>query len=1723
MADFEVSLGLNTRQFQRDLAKIQQTAKGQVAQAFQGLRTGTLVDPSTTKALGDQGRAAEKVSKSVKDLGGNARRAGAGLKQMSAGAKRASTAQAALNSNTRRGNQGFVTQIFLASKWVIAYGGIFTLLTSVRREMSETVKQTIRFNKSQIELTRLLRGTSEELTGVDRLFAGAARQAEFFSFNMDEVLETMKDFKLQGRDVTEVLLLTEASLAGARIGFLGVSQVARAVSAIINAMGASAGFATEAIDIMNEVTKSSAIDFGQLSQAIRTSILPARQAGATFQELNGIIAAISEATRKTGTEIGTALRSIFVFFRRPETVNAIQNLTAGIEGLDLRVIDAQGNVRDFLDVLQDLIVETRNFSEENQRLIVTALGSTRRQADVLAIFERFETVLKQTVRGLSATGKAQDDVKLTTQALEAGITRLRVEIQRTTLRMEGPLVIAIQSTTKFLTNLAAAFGTAEFRAKAFQAGVFLVLVRTLQKTGPLLLALIQGLRAATVGILAYTGFVIGAARATGALNVSIGALLTSTGFFRVAILATVAILTLFGNSIGEAERKTRKLADVVTKRMEDMRQSVERLQGQLDAAGERIATLENLADRMERLEAAGDNPDAIRFLQTIREEFKKLDIEVRTSADLRQLILNEVVGAEFRVGIAQNKNREGLERVNAELKNQAINLDGLQKREEELRLERERLRDLPPAADLPRALERADEIRSLDERILLTFVLQAQIQEQLTEAEKEKIVLKEQSLKLELAALQQIEEQSSASLKFLEIRGKLRLAQGDFAREEGAILATLEEGVNAEAIADQIKTLTTTFENQVRAIVKEGTELQESIKTGTIPLLDQWISTQQRILTLTIQNRKEDEAELAVLRLHNDLIEGIALSEARAAEQREKSKRKLEEQIDLIALRRSGLVENEVVLSRIADLNAKIAAAEEAENAARAEADRFLAAEGAHIAEIANKKERGVVLSQKEADILNKINLTTAVHTALLNEQNSLKARLEGIEDRNLERAERILENIKLQLIASEGTAAGLSRQEISLQRIEFLQDNLSDDLQDQARLMKEILGLQAQWDRDVRQFADFFKNNVVSSISDVAFGIKEADDAAKDLVKTVGKRILDNALNALFSLDPFKKFFISLGESFTTASAGWAAMLQGENADFFAKYNQTLNEFIVKLEALQKAGRAALDVPEDIREPDPVTGFFETPVPPTPVDPVTGFPETPVPIPETPIPTVAARTVAEAVEALPEEVGAAVGQAVAAAVEPIVAPQPGPMAVTLVSPLPLPVTLVQTTAAVPLATPALRDTDLSEVRVTLPTSAPQPELVNALQNLAPTGRAGAHFHPEFLDTINQLATPRDAPPPVTVPVLPTPVPEVSIPTEAFRPLLDPLQAVEDIPETLIPQEDLDALIAAGELTAKNLSFELNTVNTGFITEYGLLMDDFITKLGVTFEVGQAIPDEERFTPVPPVARALESLAPEDPFADLATSIDALPETLVPQQTFDEIRSAGKAVFVPLAQTFGATLGAKNAIFIKDQAAVLAKHIVDLRKTLQVPEGEEAVAAAALPPGIAEQAPPGEFLPPSTAPQGPEEKTPAFTGADIVNTILAASSIFLGGGQTGTQIGAVVGGIVGGFLGKGPQGAQAGIGVGSAFGSLFDEEPTTETVTRTLLDVPSKLDLSNQELVQVNRNLVALRETLDPFALPSSFFFRERPGTGVQVQNLTINDAGNVNEAFEGLARGGLV
>jgi len=131
-----------------------------------------------------------------------------------------------------------------------------------------------------------------------------------------------------------------------------------------------------------------------------------------------------------------------------------------------------------------------------------------------------------------------------------------------------------------------------------------------------------------------------------------------------------------------------------------------------------------------------------------------------------------------------------------------------------------------------------------------------------------------------------------------------------------------------------------------------------------------------------------------------------------------------------------------------------------------------------------------------------------------------------------------------------------------------------------------------------------------------------------------------------------------------------------------------------------------------------------------------------------------------------------------------------------------------------------------------------------------------------------------------------------------------------------------------------------------------------------------------------------------------------------------------------------------------------------------------------------------------------QSKAAGYAGAAMMGAAIGSNR------GTAGMVGGAIGSVIGASVG-GPIGAVAGGWLGSLFGKPKKDDNKAEEALKSFSSTPSKIDVTNNELQIVNRNLVALKEKFDPYPFRSSTYFTSHMNTGIGAgtwgNNITIN------------------
>lgn len=280
--------------------------------------------------------------------------------------------------------------------WGSAAGIVFGTLNA----LAKGARTVIDTESSIVALSKVMNEAAVDFESFEKKARDAAVTiAKEFGQPLNDVLQTMIEFGQQGLRFPEVKSLTRASALAANVTTLNQPQAASALTAASAQFGLDVKDAERIVDSFNEVSNNAAVTETDLAEAIKRAGLAAKAAGVSFDEFNGLVAAIAEQTRQSGSEIGTALRFIFSRLQTPEAEK-------GLARVGISVRDAEGNIRNFIPVIQELSEKFPSLSESAKTSVAIALSETRRFNTLLALFNNFSGFQKSAADSANSTGSA---------------------------------------------------------------------------------------------------------------------------------------------------------------------------------------------------------------------------------------------------------------------------------------------------------------------------------------------------------------------------------------------------------------------------------------------------------------------------------------------------------------------------------------------------------------------------------------------------------------------------------------------------------------------------------------------------------------------------------------------------------------------------------------------------------------------------------------------------------------------------------------------------------------------------------------------------------------------------------------------------------------------------------------------------------------------------------------------------------------------------------------------------------------------------------------------------------------------------------------------------------------------------------------------------------------------------------------------------------------------
>ena len=346
------------------------------------------------------------------------------------------TANAAAKANANLKNAGRSAQSLGAALGSAARRfAAITLATGfflgLARGISEAASRAIDFEK---ELLKISQVTGKSMSALKDLSSEVTRLSTSLGVSSSELLTASRTLAQAGfsaqktKQALDVLAKTDLaatfdSLADTTEGAVAILRQFRTEA---RAAGGDIKFLSQAMDAINSVSKSFAVESADLISAVRRTGGVFEAAGGKLNELIALFTSVRATTRETAETIATGFRTIFTRIQRSETIEQLREL-----GIELRTV--KGEFVGPLEAVRRLQIGLAGLSATDYRFqeIIEQLGGFRQVGKVIPLLKQYDTTVQALAIANMSAGSTARDAETAQQGLGNAFAKLKEKFDAT--------------------------------------------------------------------------------------------------------------------------------------------------------------------------------------------------------------------------------------------------------------------------------------------------------------------------------------------------------------------------------------------------------------------------------------------------------------------------------------------------------------------------------------------------------------------------------------------------------------------------------------------------------------------------------------------------------------------------------------------------------------------------------------------------------------------------------------------------------------------------------------------------------------------------------------------------------------------------------------------------------------------------------------------------------------------------------------------------------------------------------------------------------------------------------------------------------------------------------------------------------------------------------------------------------------------------------------------
>ena len=321
----------------------------------------------------------------------------------------------------------------IAQRWFSVYAAV-NMVTNAVRSMKSTIEE---LDKTITEIAIVTDMSQSDLWGQMDTYTSMARE---YAASISGVYKVSQLYYQQGLQTADVMALTESTLKMARISGLDYADATNYMTNAVRSFKMEMSEADKVVDVYSAIAAKSATDVSELAVAMSKTASSAEAVGSSFENTTAMMAVMIEATRESSQNIGSAMKSIISRYGElkedpSKLVDSegeelsLNKVDTALQSVGISIHNAQGQFREFDDVIMELAEAWDTIDVNTQRYIATVMAGNRQQSRFLALVGSGERLKELATDAADAENASQLQFLKTLDSIGAKSQQLQTSLQ----------------------------------------------------------------------------------------------------------------------------------------------------------------------------------------------------------------------------------------------------------------------------------------------------------------------------------------------------------------------------------------------------------------------------------------------------------------------------------------------------------------------------------------------------------------------------------------------------------------------------------------------------------------------------------------------------------------------------------------------------------------------------------------------------------------------------------------------------------------------------------------------------------------------------------------------------------------------------------------------------------------------------------------------------------------------------------------------------------------------------------------------------------------------------------------------------------------------------------------------------------------------------------------------------------------------------------------------